>query len=137
MQDFQNQLKYYQNIENCSIFSNVTFHFWKLCVWGPEKPNVAIIAIKQLIFKNEKSHVKKLNSFQCFGNILTDSESLAFQIFSTGLTKGQTKLKWFFQADNSSKKGTNEFDFTIMIPQVDLFLFVFWKKLKTPKTFRN
>ena len=27
----------------------------------------------------------------------------------------------------------NEFDFTTMIPQVDLFSFVFWKKLKTPK----
>ena len=34
---------------------------------------------------------------------------------------------------NSSKKRTNEFDFTTMIPQFDLFLFVFWKKLKTPK----
>ena len=34
---------------------------------------------------------------------------------------------------NSSKKRTNEFDFTTMIPQVDLFSFVFWKKLKTPK----
>ena len=27
----------------------------------------------------------------------------------------------------------NEFDFTTMIPQVDLFSFVFWKKLKTSK----
>ena len=27
----------------------------------------------------------------------------------------------------------NEFDFTNMIPQVDLFSFVFWKNLKTPK----
>ena len=31
------------------------------------------------------------------------------------------------------KKGTNEFNFTTMIPQVDLFSFVFWKKLNTPK----
>ena len=29
-----------------------------------------------MIFKNEKAHVKKLNSFQHFGNILTDSEVL-------------------------------------------------------------
>ena len=48
-------------------------------------------------------------------------------------SKGQTKSKWFFQADISSKKQTNEFYFTTMKPQVDLFLFVFWKKLKTPK----
>ena len=34
---------------------------------------------------------------------------------------------------NSSKKRTNKFDFTTMIPQVDLFSFVFWEKLKTPK----
>ena len=47
-------------------------------------------------------------------------------------TKGQTKSKWFFQTDVSSKKLT-KFDFTTMIPQVDLFLYVFWKKLETPK----
>ena len=47
-------------------------------------------------------------------------------------TKGQKKSKWFFLADVSSKKWTNEFYFT-MKPQVDLFLFVFWRKLKTPK----
>ena len=48
-------------------------------------------------------------------------------------SKGQTKSKWFFQTDVSSKNRTNEFDFTTMILQVDLFSFVFWKKLKTPK----
>ena len=49
------------------------------------------------------------------------------------VTKGQTMLKWFFQASISSKKWTNELYFTTMKAQVDLFLFVFWKKLKTPK----
>ena len=49
------------------------------------------------------------------------------------ITKGQTKSQQFFQADVPSKNRTNEFNFTSMIPQVDLFLFVFWKKLKTPK----
>ena len=33
----------------------------------------------------------------------------------------------------SSKKRTKEFDFTTMIPQVDLFSFIFWRKSKTPK----
>ena len=47
--------------------------------------------------------------------------------------KGQKKLQWFFQADVSSKKQTNEFYFTTMKPQVYLFWFVFWRKLKTPK----
>ena len=45
--------------------------------------------------------------------------------------KGQTKSKQFFQADVSSKKQTNEFYFTTMKTQVDLFLFVFLRKLKT------
>ena len=40
------------------------------------------------------------------------------------------------QNDNSSsKKQINEFNFTTMIPQVVLFSFVFWKKLKAPKTY--
>ena len=43
--------------------------------------------------------------------------------------KGQTKSKRFFQADVSSKK----FYFTTMKSQVDLFSFLFWRKLKTPK----
>ena len=34
---------------------------------------------------------------------------------------------------NSTIKRTNEFDLTTMIPQVNLFSFVFWKKSKTPK----
>ena len=34
---------------------------------------------------------------------------------------------------SSSKKRTNEFYFTTIKLQVDLFSFVFWKKLKTPK----
>ena len=45
------------------------------------------------------------------------------------MIKGQTKSKWFFPADVSSKKQTKEFNFTTM----RLVLFVFWRKLKTPK----
>ena len=48
-------------------------------------------------------------------------------------SKGQTNSKRFFQADVSSNKRTNKFNFTTMIPQDDLCLFIFWKKLKTPK----
>jgi hypothetical protein len=32
-----------------------------------------------------------------------------------GLSKGQTKTKQFFQANVSSKKRTNKFDFTTML----------------------
>ena len=34
---------------------------------------------------------------------------------------------------NSTKKLTKKIDFTTMIPQVDLFSFVFWEKLKIKK----
>ena len=33
MQEAQNQFKYYQNVKNWSIFSYVTFYFWKSGVW--------------------------------------------------------------------------------------------------------
>ena len=43
--------------------------------------------------------------------------------------------KIFFKATFLPKKRTNKFNFTTMIPQVDLFSFGFWKKLKTPKRY--
>ena len=43
--------------------------------------------------------------------------------------------KIFFKPTFLPKKWTNKFDFTTMIPQVDLFSFGFWKKLKTPKRY--
>ena len=50
-----------------------------------------------------------------------------------GITKGQIISKANYGILISSKKRTNKFDFTTMIPHVDLFSFVFWRKLKTPK----
>ena len=48
-------------------------------------------------------------------------------------TKGQLILKGLFSIVNSPKTRTKQFDFSTMIPQVDLFSFVFGEKLKTPK----
>ena len=48
-------------------------------------------------------------------------------------SKGQLFSKGFFGILNSPKKRTKKIDFTSMIPQVDLFLFVFWEKLKPQK----
>ena len=47
--------------------------------------------------------------------------------------KVQMISKGFLMSSISSKKRTKEFDFTTMIPQVDWFSFVFWRKSKTPK----
>ena len=49
------------------------------------------------------------------------------------VVKGQIISKANYGILNSSKKQTNQFNCTTIIPQVDLFLFVFWRKLKTPK----
>ena len=53
--------------------------------------------------------------------------------FFFGHPKGQIKSKLFFQAKVTSKNWMNEFNFTTMKTQVNLFSFVFWRKLKTPK----
>ena len=48
-------------------------------------------------------------------------------------TKGHLISKGLFGILNSPKKQTKKFDFTTIIPQVNLFSFIFWEKLKTPK----
>ena len=55
-------------------------------------------------------------------------------------TKGQCQLisKGLFGVLNSSKKQAKKFELTTMIPQADLFLFVFLEEFEdTKKTFRN
>ena len=42
-------------------------------------------------------------------------------------SKGQLISICLFVIFNSSKKQTNKFDLTTMVPQVELFSFVFWK----------
>ena len=54
-------------------------------------------------------------------------------ILITYLLKGHIISEGLFGILKSPKKRTKEFNFTTMIPHVDLFLFVFWEKLKTPK----
>ena len=48
-------------------------------------------------------------------------------------TKDQLISKGLFGIINSSKKRTKKIVLTTMIPQGDLFSFVFWENLKTPK----
>ena len=68
---------------------------------------------------------------------------VGFTGFQSGVfsiaAKGQKKPKWFFQVEVSSKKQTNEFYFTAMKPQVDLFSFFrFLEEIEdTKKTFQN
>ena len=49
------------------------------------------------------------------------------------IAKGQLISKGLFGILNSPKKRRKEFNFITMIPQVDLFSFVFWRKSTTLK----
>jgi hypothetical protein len=51
--------------------------------------------------------------------------------------KGQLISKCLFGIINSPKKRTKKLDFTTMVPQVELFSFVFGRIEETKKTFRN
>ena len=42
-------------------------------------------------------------------------------------SKGQLISKCLFGIFNSPKKRTKKFDFTTMVPQIELFSFVFWE----------
>ena len=57
-------------------------------------------------------------------------ESLKRRIY---VDKGQLISKGLFGIFNSPKNRMKKIEFTTMIPQVDLFSFIFWEKLKTPK----
>ena len=62
---------------------------------------------------------KKWNSVSqiCIFFVMLQKYLIAlFQIcFWWFLIRGQTNSKWFFQADVSSKKRTNKFDFTVLV----------------------
>ena len=49
--------------------------------------------------------------------------------------KGQLILKCLFGIFNSPKKLTKKFDFTTMVPQVELFSFVFWENWRHQKNY--
>jgi hypothetical protein len=48
-------------------------------------------------------------------------------------TKGQLILKCLFDFFNSPEKWTKKFDFTTMVPQVELFSFIFWENWRHQK----
>ena len=73
----------------------------------------------------------KGETFTSFSS-LTPCWAFGIEINSWGC-KGQLSSNGVLMSSISSKKRMKEFDFTTMIPQIDLFSFVFWRKSKTPK----
>ena len=86
------------------------------------------------------SEIGHLNKDWSFWKNQEKGKKQAKQKTSTNLAtlcceaKGQLISKCLFGIFNSPKKRTKKFNFTTKIPQVDLFSFLFWEKLKT---FRN
>ena len=73
---------------------------------------------------------------QFYSSTVSSYGSEGYEIHNTG--KGQLISKGLFSILNSPKNRTKKFDFTTMIPQVDLFSFVFLGEIEdTKKTFRN
>ena len=66
---------------------NLDFIHHELTCSRPDQAKVGFCAnakIEDFNFKNEKSHVDKIYSFQLFVNFLIDSESPAIKFFKTG-----------------------------------------------------
>ena len=68
------------------IFENDLFEVQKRLM------QLYVIAIKQLSFKHEKSHVKKLNSFQHLGTYINDVRGFQNLTFFSYLQKCQLKF---------------------------------------------
>ena len=70
--------------------------------------------------------------------IVAKEEEITNYYCKTCSFKGQIISKGLFGIINSPKKRTKKFNLTTMIPQVDLFLFVFLGEIEDIKnTFRN
>ena len=67
---------------------------------------------------------EKFDNFLCFRNDLND---FALNLSLVLLAKGQLISKSLLGVFNSSKKRTEKFDLTTMVPLVELFLFIFWE----------
>ena len=109
--------------------NSLIFHY-NLKFYGKDTDNYEGISLKRFVMQVE--HLFITTGGPCVMLFLILRISHSIRILSSEV-KGQTKSKRFFQADVSSKKRTNEFYFNTKKPQIDMFSFVFWRKLKTTK----
>ena len=98
----------------------------KAYIGRPYSANTTIVGLLR-IARGSKSVLFQIKN--CFKTLLY----VRTMILNTELAKGQLISKWFFDVINFLKKRTNEFHFTSMVPRVNLFSFIFWRKSTTPK----
>ena len=108
---------FYENVAQCQLYNQ-----------GHKKTFFVNTNSHNFIVSRERHSLKAW-----FWKDLEQISPVWWQGMHIGRTKVQTNSKWFCQADVSSKnQWTNS---TLLL--VDLFSFVFWKKVVSKKTFRN
>ena len=107
-----------EKIEYVSMKNNVFFKKYSICT--------------SCSIRIEKYHPE----FRDFSSKLKSNKLMLTQnfgmVFKTKLKVRQSRND-FFKPTFPPKNEKNKFYFTTMKPQVDLFSFIFWRKLKTPK----
>ena len=116
-------------------------HFQNFCSWKLPLKSFEVKSAHfywHLLFERVYFGMSSSNIDHCLIFVLTHNcflFMLAWYYWCSkqSVLKGQVISKGFLMSLISSKKRTKKFDFTSMIPQVDLFSFIFRKKFKTPK----
>ena len=117
-------------------------HFQNFCSWKLPLKSFEVKSAHfywPLLFERVYFGMSSSNIDHCLIFVLTHNcflFMLAWYYWCSkqSVLKGQVISKGFLMSLISSKKRTKKFDFTSMIPQVDLFSFVFWRKSKAQKT---
>ena len=82
------------------------------------------------LFKAAAGEIQSNRDCNTYTNFIRDlgieSSSIQGDLIISDI-KGQLILKCLFGIYNSPQKLTKKFDFTTMVPQVELFPFVFWE----------
>ena len=93
-----------------------------LHIWSDKSQYAHLAKLDSLIFKTLGTNLWFKILLQEL-SIVTTNSCTKNQIRTP---KGQTKSKWYFQADVSFEKRTKKFNCTTTIPQVNLFSSMFW-----------
>ena len=148
-------------LENYIFFRSKLSAIWEVCLYCKRKSvsswqvlhsctdrwrHLTCFCLGCVYARNRRRKWYKRAILQGILNLYIDSTSLHFNnrelIFMTvknhkeikiSIDKGQLISKCLFGIFNCPKKQTKKFNFTIMVPKVKLFLFVFWENWRHQK----
>ena len=109
------------------------YHLFSLTISLVSLKSCLAVALVPTFFKQCATKGRDLSPISApDGYSINQTFSILFRLGQNWRTKGQLISKGLFIILKSSKK-RKKIDLTTMIHQVDLFSFVFWKNLKSPK----